>query len=128
MLEAIMTCSGENVVGPSELLDVSQSVELRCVYDFDQKMWECNVSMDGVIKHLKEKKREKTLLKLSVPLYQRGGVSINAEYRVYSFALCLTGVGIIFPQKEFVSANLNNSNFELSNHLLSLNIKLSVAK
>ena len=63
MLEAIMRCSGENVVCPSELLDVPQSLELRCVYDFDQKRVEFNVSVDWVIKHLKEKSRDKTLLK-----------------------------------------------------------------
>ena len=45
--------------------------------------------------------------------------NINAEYRVYSFELCFTGVEIILAI---------NSKFELSNHLLSLNIKLSVAK
>ena len=61
MLKAIMRCSGENVVDPSELLDVPQSLELRCVYDFDQKRVEFNVSVDGVIKDLKER-REKTLL------------------------------------------------------------------
>ena len=65
MLEAIMRCSGENIVCPSELLDVPQSLELRCVYDFDQKRVEFNVSVDGVIKHLKEKRREKTLLQAS---------------------------------------------------------------
>ena len=69
MLEAIMRCSGEYEVGPSELLDVPQSLELRCVYDFDQKRVEFNVSVDGVIKDLKEKRREKTLIKLFVPLF-----------------------------------------------------------
>ena len=62
MLEAIMRCSGENVVDPSELLDVPQSLELRCVYDFDQKRVEFNVSVDGVIKDLKEKRRDQTFL------------------------------------------------------------------
>ena len=42
--------------------------------------------------------------------------NINAEY---IFELCFTGVEIILAI---------NSNFELSNHLLNLNIKLSVAK
>ena len=51
-----MGCSGENIVGSSELLDVPQSLELRCVYDFDEKWVDFNVSMDGVVKHLKERK------------------------------------------------------------------------
>ena len=88
MLKAIMRCSGENVVDPSELLDVSQSLELRCVYDFDQQRVEFNVSVYWVIKHLKEKSRDKTLLKAVctvVPWFwnQRG---------VYHFALCFKGV------------------------------------
>ena len=45
--------------------------------------------------------------------------NINAEYRVYTFELCFTGVEFILEI---------NSDFELSNHLLSLNLKLSVAK
>ena len=56
MLKAIVGCSGENIVGSSELLDVPQSLELRCVYDFDEKWVDFNVSMDGVVKNLKERK------------------------------------------------------------------------
>lgn len=44
--------SGENKVSPSELLDVSQSLELGGVDDFDEKGVQLDVTMDGVIKNL----------------------------------------------------------------------------
>lgn len=37
MFESVVGRSGKDKVGPSELLDVSQSLELRCVDDFDEK-------------------------------------------------------------------------------------------
>lgn len=52
VFKAVVGCSGENKVGPSELLDVSQSLELGGVDDFDEKRVQLDVAMDGVIKNL----------------------------------------------------------------------------
>lgn len=37
VLKAVVGCSRKNVVGPTKLLEVSKSLELRCVDDFDKK-------------------------------------------------------------------------------------------
>lgn len=52
VFKAVVRRSGENKVGPSELLDVSQSLELGGVDDFDEKRVQLDVTMDGVIKNL----------------------------------------------------------------------------
>ena len=37
VFEAVVGCSRVNKVGPAKLLDVSKSLELFCVNDFDEK-------------------------------------------------------------------------------------------
>lgn len=37
VLKAVVGCSRKNIVGPTELLEVSKSLELRRVDDFDKK-------------------------------------------------------------------------------------------
>lgn len=52
VFKAVVGCSGENKVGPAQLLDVSQSLELGCVDELGEKRVQLNVTMDGVIKDL----------------------------------------------------------------------------
>lgn len=52
MFKPVVGGSGKNKVGPAELLDVSQSLELGRVDDLDEKRVELNVTMDGVIEDL----------------------------------------------------------------------------
>lgn len=37
VFKPVVRCSRKNKVGPSQLLDISESLELWCVYDFDEK-------------------------------------------------------------------------------------------
>lgn len=52
VLEAVVRGSWEDKVGPAELLDVSQSLELGCVDDLDEERVQLDVTVDGVVKHL----------------------------------------------------------------------------
>lgn len=52
MLKAVVGGSWEDKVGPAQLLDVPQSLELGCVDDLDEKRVQLNVTVDGVVKDL----------------------------------------------------------------------------
>lgn len=52
VFKAVVGGSGEDKVGPAELLDVSQSLELGCVDDLDEKRVQLDVTVDGVVKDL----------------------------------------------------------------------------
>lgn len=55
MLEAIMRSSNKNKVSTTQLLNVTQSLKLRSVNDFDHQGMNFYVSMNRVIKNLKRK-------------------------------------------------------------------------
>lgn len=52
VFKAVVGCSWVNKVAPSKLLDVSKSLELRGVNDFDEKWVQLHMPVDGIIKHL----------------------------------------------------------------------------
>lgn len=52
VLKTVVGGSREDKVGPAELLDVSQSLELGCVDDLDEERVKLNVTVDGVVKDL----------------------------------------------------------------------------
>lgn len=55
VFKAVVRRAGENKVGPSELLEVSQSLELRCVDDFDEEWVQLHLPVDGIVEHLAER-------------------------------------------------------------------------
>lgn len=52
VLEAVVGGAWKHQVGAAQLLDVSQSLELRRVDDGDQQWVELHVAVDGVVEHL----------------------------------------------------------------------------
>lgn len=54
VLKAVVGRARKNEVGPSKLLDVSQSLELTCVHDFYEKRVQLYMPMDGIVKDLAE--------------------------------------------------------------------------
>lgn len=57
MFEAVVGCSWKNEVGPPELLDVAQSLELRCVYDGNEKRVQLHMAVNGIIEHLAQDRK-----------------------------------------------------------------------
>ncbi len=53
VLEAVVGRPGEHQVGSSQLLDVAQPLELRRVYEAQQQRMQLDVSVDGVVEHLR---------------------------------------------------------------------------
>lgn len=51
-----MARSRENKVGPSQLFDVTQPLELRGVYDSNEEWVQLHMAVDGIIEHLAEVK------------------------------------------------------------------------
>lgn len=76
MFKAVVGRSRKHIVSPSKLLDVSQSLELRCVYDFDEERVQLHVSVDGIIENLEEDRTTK----------ETSPFTINTEH---SLALCV---------------------------------------
>ena len=52
VLETIMTCTGEDVVGTAQLLQVTQALELRRVHDLELALVQFDVTVDGIIDDL----------------------------------------------------------------------------
>ena len=68
VFKAVVGRSGEDKVGPSQLLDVSQSLELRCVNDSDEKWVQHHMPVDRIIKDLAGDKTTKERLTPSLLL------------------------------------------------------------
>lgn len=54
VFEAVVGRSGENKVGPPELLDVTEPLELRRVDDSDEQRVHLHVAVDGIVEHLED--------------------------------------------------------------------------
>lgn len=57
MFEAVVGCSWKNEVGPPELLDVAQSLELRRVYDGHEKRVQLHMAVNWIIEHLTQDRK-----------------------------------------------------------------------
>lgn len=69
MFEAVVGCSWKNEVGPPELLDVAQSLELRCVYDGDEKRVQLHMAVNGIIENLAQDSKTAGYLKTKQTLF-----------------------------------------------------------
>lgn len=104
VFEAVVGCSWKNKVGPPELLDVAQSLELRCVYDGDEKRVQLHMTVNWIIEHLAQDRKTAGYLNTKQTLFVSYTLSLqsvrywitgantdvmNEECSLYLFYCCL---------------------------------------
>lgn len=79
MFEAVVGCSWKNEVGPPELLDVAQSLELRRVYDGDEKRVQLHMAVNGIVEHLVQDRKTTGYLYTKQTLFVSYTLSLQSD-------------------------------------------------
>jgi hypothetical protein len=64
MLKSVMSSTRVDIITKSKLFDISETLELRCVYDRQADRIKLDISMDWIVEYLQKRERKKLYVSL----------------------------------------------------------------